>query len=694
MEPRDKPKPMSIRNGVADACCTHLKEQGDIQTIAEGTPPEDAGRVREGTLVIGGLLAFSAEVVSLATGQEASWPAVALALVSIVTTGLPTLKNGLIALKNLTLTVDFLMSLAVGGAVILGKWPEAAVVVFLFALAEAIEGSSLEKARNAIKSLAVLAPETAEVKASRIDSSHTQWREQPVANVALGSRIRVRAGKRVPLDARVESGRATLDQAPITGESLPVDKKDGDPLYAGSIVTDGVVEATVTAVASESTLARIAASLQEAQSQRAPMQRFLDRFARYYTPAVVVLAVLLATLGPAVFGGSRGEGLYQALVLLVISCPCALVLSTPVAVASGLAAAARQGILVKGGVYLERGRHLKAVAFDKTGTLTHGKPSLTDAEALNGMPIERALWIAASLDEPSTHPIAQALVGGWQKRHPKGEPLPVEGFGVLTGLGVQGEIEGERWYLGNHRLVEALGVCSGSLEGCLAKLEHTGKTGIVLFSASGPAAVFGIADTLRPESYEAVAGLQALNVEPVMLSGDNQASTRAIADQLGIREARGNLMPEDKQKAIQELKERYGAVGMLGDGVNDALALAKADIGLAMGAAGTATALETADVAIMDDDPRKVADFIGLSKRTVSVLKQNITLALGIKFAFLALALMGHATLWMAVFADMGGSLLVVANGLRLLGARPKNPAPTFRKGRSMNRPGDPQVLL
>ncbi|KRC94620.1 MAG: 4-deoxy-4-formamido-L-arabinose-phospho-UDP deformylase [Pseudomonadales bacterium RIFCSPLOWO2_12_60_38] len=584
-----------------------------------------------------------------------------LAALSILTAGLPTLKKGWIAVKNFTLNIYFLMSLAVLGAMVIGKWPEAAMVVFLFAIAEAIEALSLERARNAIKSLTALAPETAEVM------TEAGWKEHPVENVVLGSRIRVRTGSRVPLDARVESGRAALDQAPITGESLPVDKAEGDPLYAGSIVTDGVVEATVTAVAGESTLARIAAAIQDAQSQRAPTQRFVDQFARYYTPAVVAVAFLVAVLGPVLLGGTWGEWLYEALVLLVIACPCALVVSTPVTVVSGLAAAARHGILIKGGAYLESGRLLKVVALDKTGTLTQGKPVLTDSDIFSDLSIEKATLIAASLDEQSTHPVAKALVNGWKSQQPGAVALPVSDFSVLNGRGVKGTIDGHLWHLGNHRLVEELGVCSSELEARLSRLEETGKTVIVLCGNSGPAAIFAVADTVRPESVEAVAALKALNVVPVMLTGDNPATARSIAEQLGIEDARGNLMPEDKQTAVAELKRRYGAVGMVGDGVNDAPALAQSDIGFAMGAAGTATALETADVAIMDDDPRKIAYFISLSRRSASVLKQNIILALGIKVVFLALALSGFATLWMAVFADMGASLLVVFNGLRLL---------------------------
>ena len=631
-------------------------------------------------LAVSGVAAAGAEVLAWSTGKETSLLVLACAVISILCAGLPTLRKGWIALRNFTINIYFLMSLALIGAVAIGKWPEAAMVVFLFALAEEIESLSLERARQAIRALTALAPETAEVWRAGDDvPGQGEWHEYAVGEVAVGSRIRVRTGQRVPLDARVVTGRAALDQAPITGESLPVDKETGAALYAGSIVVDGVVEAIVTAAAQDSTLARIAAAVQEAQAQRAPTQRFVDQFARYYTPAVVVLAVVIALAGPLVFGGAWSAWLYKALVLLVIACPCALVVSTPVTVVSGLAAAARHGMLVKGGVWLERGRLLKAVALDKTGTLTRGEPVLTDALAApvraqvtaeasgeDRLSAEEALRIAASLDDASTHPVARAVVEGWRARQPDARLLAVDQFAVLNGRGVQGRIDGTLWSLGNHRLVEELGVCSPELEAQLATLEQAGKTAIVLCTPHEAVAVFAVADALRAEGAPAMQALRALGVTPVMLTGDNASTARAIADQLGIADARGNLLPQDKQDAIAALSQQYGMAAMVGDGVNDAPALARADIGFAMGAAGTATALETADVAIMDDDPRKIAAFIGLSRKTAAVLMQNITLALGIKAVFLVLAMAGEATLWMAVFADVGASLLVVANGLRV----------------------------
>ena len=613
-------------------------------------------------LGVSGVAAVAAEASAWITGNEHHPLGALLAVVAILTSGLPTLKKGWIALRHFTLNIYFLMTLAVGGALLIGRWSEAAMVVFLFALAEAIEALSLERARHAIQSLSALAPDTAHVWLG------STWVSQPVEQVNTGARIRVRAGERVPLDARITQGQAALNEAPITGESLPVDKQVGDSLYAGTIVTNGVLEATVTAAANDSTLARVARAIQEAQSQRAPTQRFVDQFARYYTPIVVLLALATALLGPMFSSQGWLHWVYQALVMLVIACPCALVVSTPVTVVSGLAAAARRGILVKGGAHLEGGRLLKAIALDKTGTLTHGKPALTLVRSLGALSDTEALRLAASLDHHSAHPVAQAVVQAWQARADGQPPLSeVTGFHSLHGLGVRGDIALQTWHLGNHRLLEDLGLCSPELEAQLAQIEQTGQTALILSNSTGPQALLAVSDTLRPESIEAVRQLKALGIHPVMLSGDNALAARHVAQQAGIDDARGNLLPEDKLKAIEDLIREHGHVGMVGDGVNDGPALARAHIGLAMGAAGTATALEAADVAIMDDDPRKIGTFVRLSHLTAAVLKQNIALALGIKIVFFALALTGHATLWMAVFADMGASLIVVFNGLRLL---------------------------
>ena len=615
-------------------------------------------------MAFSGAAAIAAEVLAWTTGQEDSLGVIALALASIATGGRETLRKGWVALRNRTLNINFLMTIAVVGALCIRQWPEAAMVTFLFGLAEMIEGHSLDRARNAVRALMELTPDRATVR-----EPDGQWREVEAGSVALGQTVRVKPGERIPLDGTVTAGRSAVNQAPITGESIPVEKGEGDQVFAGTVNERGSFEFAVTANKGNTTLARIVRSIQEAQGQRAPTQRSVDSFARYYTPAVVLLAVLVAVLPPLFFAQPFSPWLYKALVLLVIACPCALVISTPVTVVSGLAAAARRGILVKGGVYLEEGRKLKVVALDKTGTLTHGKPEVTDVEPLEGMSREDALHLAASLNSHSEHPVASAIVGSCATAHGD-RPcnlLPVTEFEALAGRGVMGALSGRTHYIGSHRLAHENLRCSPEVESILDRLERVGKTTVVLTTDEKPLAVLGVADTLRETSVEAVRELHDLGVRTVMLTGDNQATAEAIARRVGIDDARGNLLPEDKLTAIGALLDEYGNVGMVGDGINDAPALARASIGFAMGAAGTDTALETADVALMEDDLRKLPAFIRLSRATGRVLAQNITLAIAIKVLFFALALAGKATLWMAVFADMGASLLVVGNGLRLL---------------------------
>jgi len=614
-------------------------------------------------MAVSGIAATAAEIISWVGGNEQSFAVIALALLSISTGGFSTLKKGWIALKTFTLNMNFLMSVAVIGAVAIGEWPEAAVVIFLFALAELIESLSLERAKNAIRGLMAMTPEVATVHLENGD-----WREIAAADVHVGQTVRVKPGDRIPLDGMVTAGGSSVNQAPITGESIPVVKAVGDMVFAGTLNERGMLEFRVTANKGNTTLDRIIHSVQEAQGQRAPTQRFVDQFARYYTPAVVVFAVLVATVPPLLFGAAFEPWFYKALVMLVIACPCALVISTPVTVVSGLAAAARQGILVKGGVHLENGRLIKAVALDKTGTLTYGKPIVTDVVPLVEWPTDKLLQLAASVDVHSEHPIAAAIVSAWQDGEVAVRSLlSVASFESITGRGAKAVIDGQLYHVGNHRLCEELGVCSLHVEEVLNRLEKEGKTVVILATKAEPLCIIGVADTVRGHSAEAIRQLHALGVASVMLTGDNQTTASAIAAQVGIDDARGNLLPEDKLAVIDELIRRYGKVGMVGDGINDAPALAKASIGFAMGTAGTDTAIETADVALMDDDLRKLPRFILLSRATSRILWQNISLAIGIKAMFFALALVGSATLWMAVFADMGASLIVVFNGIRLL---------------------------
>ncbi len=618
-------------------------------------------------MTVSGITAITSEIIVWSGADEQSLAVIALALLSIVTGGLGTLKKGWIALKNFTLNMNFLMSIATIGAISIGQWPEAAVVIFLFALSELIETFSLERAKHAIRGLMAMTPETATV---RIDGG--EWVEKGAADVQVEQIVRVRPGERIPLDGVVTAGGSSVNQAPITGESIPVAKTAGDPVFAGTLNERGVLEFRVTANKGHTTLDRIIRTVQEAQGQRAPTQRFVDQFARYYTPAVVVFAVLVAAAPPLLFGAVFEPWFYKALVMLVIACPCALVISTPVTVVSGLAAAARRGILVKGGLHLENGRLIKVVALDKTGTLTHGRPVVTDVIPLVEQAADVLLQLAASVDAHSGHPVAAAIVSAWQTSA-DGSPrllLSVASFESLTGRGAKAVIEDQLYYVGNHRQVEELGICGPHVEDVLRRLEEEGKTAVVLTTENAPLCIIGVADTLRGHSVEAIKQLHALGVASVMLTGDNQTTANVIAAKVGIDDARGNLLPEDKLAAIDDLIIRYGKVGMVGDGINDAPALARASIGFAMGGAGTDTAIETADVALMDDDLRKLPRFIVLSRDTFRVLRQNITLAIGIKVVFFALALAGKATLWMAVFADLGVSLIVIFNGMRLLKMR------------------------
>jgi len=648
--------------GVLPDVLAALKSLGfEAEAVATAGGAELTAPVRTRTawwpLIVSGAAALLAEVVSW-LGAPA-WLVIALALVAIGTGGLSTYKKGWIALRNRNLNMNALMSIAVTGAMLIGHWPEAAMVMVLFALAEVIEAKSLDRARNAIRGLMDLAPERATVQ-----QDDQRWVEVDAKAVALDSRVRVKPGERIALDGVVVLGRSTVNQAPITGESLPVEKAEGDPVFAGTINEAGSLEYRVTAVASDSTLARIIHAVEAAQGNRAPTQRFVDQFARWYTPLVFAVAIGVAVVPPLLVSAPWLEWTYRALVLLVIACPCALVISTPVSIVSGLAAAARRGILIKGGVYLENGRKLQWLALDKTGTITHGKPKQTNFTAWGDADATRVRAIANSLAARSDHPVSKAIaVAG----HDEGVPLQeVEEFAALPGRGVSGRVAGTLFRLGNHRLVQELGASSAELETQFATLEAQGKSVVALIGSDGVQAVFAVADTVKDSSRQAIADLHALGVKTLMLTGDNPHTAQAIAGEVGIDRAQGNLLPEDKLREVEALTAQ-GTSGMVGDGINDAPALARADIGFAMGAAGSDTAIETADVALMDDDLRKIPAFIRLSRATAHVLMQNITLALGIKAVFLVLTFAGQATMWAAVFADMGASLLVVGNGMRLL---------------------------
>ena len=610
-------------------------------------------------LVIALVIAVGAELVHFFAPDTFAWKGVGLAIAALAIglSGLSVFRKGLSALLRAQLNINALMSVAVVGAVAIGQWPEAAMVMVLYSLAELIEARAVDRARHAIKGLLDLSPQEAEVR-----QPDGAWLQTPAKAVGVGAIVRVRPGERFALDGKVTAGQSAVDQSPVTGESVPVDKGPGDEVFAGTVNQNGALEFQVTAPASDTVLARVIHAVEQAQGKRAPTQRIVDRFAAVYTPAVFAVALAVPVGGPLLFGLAWTAALYKALVMLVIACPCALVISTPVTVVSGLAAAARRGILIKGGVYLEEARKLKVVALDKTGTVTEGRPTLVHQQVLtSALPEAAVLAIAASLAARSDHPVSKAIATGL------GQPLhEVQHFGAEVGRGVHGVIDGQDYVLGNHRWVEDRQQCSPELEALMQTQERHGRTVTLLADAVGVLALFAVADTTKATSKQAVAELQSLGVEAVMLTGDNEVTARAIAAEAGIDDVQAGLLPGDKLQGIQALASR-GDVAMVGDGINDAPALAAARIGFAMGGAGTHAAVEAADVVIMNDDLRRIPETIRMSRRTHVVLWQNIALALGIKFVFLLLAIFDNATMWMAVFADMGASLIVVFNGLRLL---------------------------
>ena len=608
---------------------------------------------------------IAAALLFAAGAEAAHWaqydvPGMLLAVAAIALAGLGVYRAGLKDLARLRLGIHALMAVAVTGAFLIGQWPEAAMVMALYVAAERIEDGAMERARHAIRSLLDLAPESAEVL--QPDGSTVR---QNAAQVPLGATLRIAPGARVPLDGTVTRGESAVNQAPITGESQLADKAPGDALYAGSVNQHGELLMQVTAPASGTLLARIVHAVEQAQASRAPTQRFVDRFAAVYTPIVFVLAGLLALLAPTVLGWSWAQAAYQALALLVIACPCALVISTPVTVVSALTAAAQRGVLIKGGSALEAARGLRVIALDKTGTLTTGNPTLMAWEAVGSAAPAHAAALAWQLASRSDHPVSRAIAQGLAAEAPPTNT--VQDLRALPGRGVEGRMDGQRHVLGNLRLVREMQLLTPALEAQLRDHEQQGRSVTLLASDSTVLALFAVADPLRTHAGEAMAQLQALGVRPVVLSGDNAATVAAVAAEAGIADARGGLLPQDKLDALGALQREHGPTGMAGDGINDAPALARADVGFAMGGAhSTGMAMETAAVVLMNDDLRRIPGTLRLSRQAHAVLWQNIALALGVKAVFFALALTGQASMWMAVAADMGVSLLVVANGMRL----------------------------
>jgi Zn2+/Cd2+-exporting ATPase len=586
----------------------------------------------------------------------------ALLALATVAGGWYVVPRGLQAARNKALDMNFLMSIAALGAWAIGEPTEAAATLFLFAVAELLQAYSMDRARNAINALMDVSPAEATVERG--------GREQRVAiaDVAVGETVLVRPGEKIAVDGRVIDGASSVNQAPITGESMPVDKAPGDDVFAGSMNGQGALRVQSSKPASDTTLARVIHAVEEAQASRAPSQTFVDRFARVYTPAVVGISLLIAIVPPLAGLGDWGTWIYRALTMLVVACPCALVISTPVTIVSGLAGAARAGILIKGGAHLENAGRVTMVAFDKTGTLTRGIPTVTDVEPFGAVTESELLRLAAGVERHSEHPLARAI-----RTHAEARGAAAAAstdFQALVGRGARAMIDGEVVYIGNERLAESLGVASPVVTGVLDRFEAEGKTAVLVACVGEPLGIIAIADEVRHEASRALADLHRAGVRhTVMLTGDNRGTARAVAERIGIADYHAELLPDDKVRIVRDLEASGAVVGYVGDGINDAPALAAATIGVAMGAAGTDVALETADIALMADDLSKLPVAFRFAHKTLRIMRQNIWFSIAIKAVFLVLAAGGWATLWMAVAADMGASLVVVANGLRALRA-------------------------
>jgi Zn2+/Cd2+-exporting ATPase len=644
----------------------HVREAGFTARRVDLPAPQESfwERHRQGVIAgISGLLLL----VGVAFDQFDSAPiaARAILLASILIGGWGIFSKALKALRARVLDMNVLMTVAVVGAVLIGKWEEGAAVIVLFSLSLMLESYSATRTRRAVRSLLDLSPEMADVIHEGRETT------VPAKSVQPGELLMIRPGQRIPLDGIVETGISGVVETMITGESTPVEKVHGAQVYAGSINDRGVLTVRVTRAFEDTTLARIVNLIEEAQQQRAPVQNFMDRFAAIYTPAVLAIALLVALAPPLVLGQPFIVWLYRSLVMLVIACPCALVISTPVTVVSALATAARRGMLIKGGKHLETLAKVRAIAFDKTGTLTEGKPNVTDVIPLNSRSREELLEIVAAIEHRSEHHLATAVLQEATRAGVDYRRQVPEQFKAIPGKGVMAKIGDTTYYLGNQRLCEDRNFCSADVKQRLEQLEREGKTTIVLGKEEEPLCIVAVRDGVRHQSRDAVSELRELGVSHmVMLSGDHATAVEQLAGEVGIEHQLAQMLPEEKMKAIRELRERYGTVAMVGDGINDAPALAAASVGIAMGTNGTDTALETADVVLMRDNLSALPLLLRLSRKTMAVVRQNVAFALAVKLIFLALSVAGVATLWMAVLADDGAALLVILNGLRLLSVK------------------------
>lgn len=623
--------------------------------------------------LIGGALIVLAFALNQA-GLPELWTN-AMQITALAVAGYPIARSAIGNLIiNHSFSINFLMTTAAIGAVIIGEIPEAASLIFLFAIAEALEGYTADRARGSLRDLTSLAPP----QALKLNADGEE--SIPVEELQVGDQILVKPGERIPMDGRITSGSSQINQAPITGESMPVEKSSGDEVFAGTVNGTGALEITVTHLVKDNTLSRIIHLVEEAQASKAPAQRFIDQFSRYYTPAMMALALLVAFLPPLMLGepllnqadGTRGW-LYRGLALLVIACPCALVISTPVTIVSAITAAARRGVLIKGGIHLEALQRIKAVAFDKTGTLTLGRPIITGARSMectgedSCIACDDMLALAAAIERRSSHPLAQAVVNAAKQRGLTERYPAAEAVIALEGRGLQGEVNGRTATVGNHHLFDAELPHDDRLCDWVDSAEALGHTTMLVSDGDRVRGYLAVSDELRPESAEVVAELKALGKEVVMLTGDNPRSAHSVSTALGVDQAQAGLLPGDKVNAVQALRERAGDVVMVGDGINDTPALAAATVGIAMGGAASAQAMETADVVLMGEGLSQLPYTFRLAGFTRRVVIENIVFSLVIKFVFILLALFGWTTMWMAVLADMGVSLLVTFNGMRPL---------------------------
>lgn len=610
------------------------------------------------TFISGVFMVLGFIVHFLSSNRDLSTIFFALAMIS---GGYYVAKSGIFALKSFSLDMNFLMMVAAVGAALLGEWSEGAAVVFLFSVGNTLQVYTMDKTRKSISQLMELAPNEALLKTSSGEVM------VPVEELAIGDIVVIKPGERIPIDGIVAKGYSSVNQAPITGESIPVEKIQGNEVFAGTINQQGLLEIKVTKLVEDTTLSKIMNMVEEAQAQKAPSQQFVDRFAKYYTPIVVLLAVFIALVPPIFLGLEFAPWIKKALILLVISCPCALVISTPVSIVSAIGNASKEGILIKGGIHLEEAGKIKAIAFDKTGTLTVGRPSVVDIDNASHYSREEALKIAATLEKASEHPIGRAIV---EKAALEGIDLDLDldEFEAIIGKGIKGKVDDKIYYLGNTRLFQEISIDIQEIKERIEDYQKAGKTVILLGNEKSIISLFTVADEVRSISKNAIQQLKKAGVEKtVMLTGDHPNTAAAVAKAIGIEEYKGQLLPEDKLEAVKDLVAKYNNVAMVGDGINDTPALATATVGIAMGVAGTDAALETADIALMGDDLNKLAYTVALSRRALKIIRENIIFSILIKVIFLILTFVGRSNLWMAVFADTGASIIVILNGMRLL---------------------------